>query len=176
MIKRNISMVLAVISLFFCAQIHTSLAYFTTGQTAIKLNDTTALYTIDYEFGLNKQDLYMPIVAQRGLPWKSVEHTLGYTIQRNGTTTVDGTATGIVVANLPVVNGMYKIAKGAAEKMTLLVILTTKPNAEPADLRLQVDQLPFYADYGKSTLATLQLNPSELQYYVTPEVTLNYEN
>lgn len=150
-------------------------AYFTTGQTASQLTSTTALYTIEYAFGLTDHDIYMPILAARNLPWKSEEHKAGYSINaEEAGTKMQGTSAGIVVANLPVVNGMYKIAKGAAQKMTLLVLYTAPKGSAKDAYSLQVGQLPYYVDRkgtGKD-LETLQLNPTELQYYVTEKIEL----
>lgn len=153
---------------------HTSSAYFTTAQSATKLNEQSVLYTITYAFGLSDQDIYMPVLAERGLAWKSSIHKLGYSLTVNGATSSSiGTAEGIVLSKAPIVNGMYKIAKGTGVSMTLLVLETTPKNTTKAAHALQVDQLPFYVDMGKKELKTRQLNPSELQYYVTKSVTLN---
>lgn len=154
-----------------------TLGYFTTGQTATKLSNTASLFTIEYAFGLEKNDIYMPIIAERGLAWESEAKKVGYTLRENGEDIMtNGKATGIVLSSAPIVNGMYKLEKGNAHKMTLLVILTTSSTESESDYALQVDKLPFYVDKGDQGLQTLQLNPSELQYYVTKEVELNTGN
>lgn len=148
-------------------------AYFTTAQTGTQFGETAAIYTIEYAFGLQKNDIYMPIVAERGLGWKSDAHKLGYTIHSEDGVSTNGTTAAIVLSNAPIVDGMYKIAKGTAQKMTLLVVFSTTDALSKENYTLQVDQLPYYVDKGETELKVLQLNPSELQYYVSPAVRLN---
>jgi hypothetical protein len=149
-------------------------AYFTTNQTATKINDMTALYSIEYAFGLEKRDIYMPVYAERGLLHASSAQKVGYSLREDGKeVTLQGTTIGMAVSKAPIVNGMYKLEKGKAQKMTLYVILTTSSTTLEMDYALQVDKLPFYVDIGKKDLQTQGLNPSELQYYVTKQVELN---
>jgi hypothetical protein len=151
-----------------------SSAYFTTAQNVQKINEHTALFAIEYAFGLPKQDIYMPILSERGLAWGSDKHSVGYTLRDgNGVVVTQGNAYGLAVSNAPIVGDMYKIEKGKAQKMTLYIILKTATTTPTSRYALQVDQLPYYMDSGKKTWDTLQLNPSELQYYVTKPVKLN---
>ncbi len=149
-------------------------AYFTTNQTATKINETTALFSIEYAFGLEKRDIYMPVYAERGLLHASTAQKVGYSLHKDGKKiTLQGTTIGMAVSKAPIVNGMYKLEKGKAQKMTLYVILTTSSTTPEMDYTLQVDKLPFYVDIGKKDLQTQGLNPSELQYYITKQVGLN---
>lgn len=153
---------------------HTSSAYFTTAQSAQKINEHTAVFAIEYEFGLTNEDIYMPIVTERGLSWKNKKHSVGYTLHDgNQNVTPQGNAFGLAVSNAPIVGDMYKIEKGKAQKMTLYIVLTTATTTPESRYSLQVDQLPFYVDTGKKVWETRQLNPSELQYYTTNSVKLN---
>lgn len=157
----------------------TTHAYFTTAQHAVALNAQTALFTIEYAFGLEDHDIYMPVLAVRNLSVENDAKNVGYTIREDEiTVTTAGTATGIVLSKAPIVDGMYKLAKGAAHKMTLLVLYSTKVDAFEEDYALQVDSLPYTVD-RETVMQKLQLNPSELTYYITPEAELNtgnYEN
>lgn len=173
---QNIS--LGIFALVACAtyipmQTH---AYFTTEQTATKLTATTALYTIEYTFGLVNEDIYMPVVTQRDLEWKSSEHIVGYSIDTDEDETVTtGTAAGVVLSDAPIVNGMYKIDKGEAQKMTLLVLFKTEQTALEDSYKLQVGQLPYFVDTGEDDFTIRQLNPSELQHYVTETITVGLQ-
>jgi len=156
---------------------HTSHAYFTTNQTAVKLNDHTALFVIEYAFGLDKEDLYMPAITERGLSWESTTEKVGYVLTEDqDDSRTNGTVTAVVLSHAPIVNGMYKLEKGKAQKMWLIALLTTNEDELETDYALQVQKLPFYVDTGDTKLQTRQLNPSELQYYVTKEVELNTGN
>ena len=149
-------------------------AYFTTGQTAAPLTSNAALYTIEYAFGHEDYDIYMPVIAERGLLHDSDEEKVGYTLRENGDEVrTEGIAAGLVLSTTPIVDGMYKIAKGTAQKMTLLVLLVTDKDALETDYALQVEKLPYYVDRGGDEPDALELNTSELQYYVTKEVELN---
>jgi len=172
---RNISFGLA--ALVFAALPHASEAYFTTNQAAIKLNQTTALFAIEYSFGLEKSDIYMPVLAVRNLTEENSRSTVGYSVREESeTVTTEGTAAGIVLSKAPIVDGMYKLEKGESHKMTLVVLYTTSSDAHEEDYALQMDWLPYNVDHNSGSLQELQLNPSELQYYVTKEVELNTGN
>jgi hypothetical protein len=170
---QHISAGLAFVIALACLPQHAR-AYFTTGQTAVKLSDTSALYMIEYSFGLKDHDIYMPIAAERN-PKNNDAQSVGYTLQEDGHTVTQGATSGIVASNAPVVNGMYKIARGTAEKMTLFVILATQSDTPHKYYALSVNRLPYYVDRGNPQLQELQLNPSELQYYATEEIELNAE-
>lgn len=151
-------------------------AYFTTEQASAAITKTTALFTISYTFGLEEHDIYMPIIATRGLEWKGGDQEVGYTFTEDDEVHENGTAAALVLSNAPVVNNMYKIEKGTAKTMTLFAMLVTDQDEHEEDYALQVTQLPYYVDRGNGKLETLQLNPSELQYYVTKEIELNTGN
>lgn len=172
----HISFLALVAALFACAP-HAVLGYFTTGQSALKINDQVALYALEYTFGLEDHDIYMPIVSTRGLSHESDAPQVGFTLREDGEEAVThGTAAGLVLSGAPIVDGMYKIAKDTAQKMTLFVVFATEADTLEADYALQIDRLPYYVDKGDDELQELSLNPSELQYYITPEIELNSAN
>jgi hypothetical protein len=149
-------------------------AYFTTNQQAVKLSEQAALFTIEYEFGLEDHALTMPVMAVRNLSEENSRTKVGYSIREESETlTTKGSAVGIVLSKAPIVNGMYTLEKGIAHKMTLLVIYTTPKDALEEDYALQVDWLPYNINRNDGREGELQLNSSELQYYVTKEVELN---
>jgi len=146
-------------------------AYFTTAQTAISATEQTALYTITYRFGLKNDDLYMPIIATRGLSHGSNQYALGYEIlEESKAPTTTGISAGIVLSNAKIENGMYKVPKGRSASFTLFVIYSVEKLEEETDYALHVQELPFYVGDNKDAR---KLNPSELQYYVSPEAELN---
>jgi hypothetical protein len=156
------------------AQSNTAEAYFTTNQSALKISEDKALYIIEYAFGLEKYDLTMPGVTKRDLLWGTNEDKIGYTFRNeSGEVQKEGTVTAAVISRAPRADGMYILEKGKAQKMWLVALLETKKGAEPQNYKLQVDSLPFYVDMGAKEKDVRQLNPSELQYYVTPSVELN---
>lgn len=170
---KNISAFLAAFALCASLPSHAS-AYFTTKQTAAAVTPSTALYSIEYEFGLKDNDIYMPIVAERGLDNGSDARTLGYTIREDGIEEVKhGQAVAAVFANAPIVDGMYKLEKGKVHTMTLVAVYKAGADTQENEYALQVDELPYYVAKADGTQTYLKLNPSELQYYMTPVALLN---
>ena len=167
---------IGLIFLLLCitAQPKVTHAYFTTGQTAVKIDDHDALFLIEYKFGHTNYDMYLPAVTERGLTSVSNEEKVGYTlVDSHKVVQTNGTTNGFVLSNVPIVNGMYKLEKGKAYKLWLAVLLTTDTVTPKMDYALQVTKLPFFMGNNPKKLQTLHLNPSELQYYVTKGVELN---
>ena len=135
---------------------HGAEAYFTTSQSALKLSENTALYTIEYVFGLEDHDLYMPVVAERGLSHGSDEKKLGYIFTEDtDAVQTQGTSAGLVLSSAPLIDGMYKIAKGTAQKMMLFVILTADQSVTEEDFALQVQHLPYYVEKENESMQRL---------------------
>ena len=151
----------------------TSSAYFTTAQHAHQLSENSVLFLIEYRFGINQFDLYMPVFGERNLPFGAETDALGYVILEDGTATDVGAAEGIVLSNTEREGAFYKIPKGTAAKMTFALLFTIPEDALEADYQLQIQELPFYT--GDDRMYR-KLMPSELQHYITPEVELNEAN
>ena len=146
-------------------------AYFTTSQSAIKLNDSTVLFTVSYGFGLKDRDLLMPIYTERTEFSKS-EDTLSYSILNQGTTTAYGKTVGVVLTkdeDVKVVDGQYFLPAGQSAEFTLISLLTLDEELSDTDLSLLVTHLPFTMVVDEVSHQN-QLNPSELQYYLTPSI------
>lgn len=143
-------------------------AYFTTDQNAFTVDNTTAVFTIDFSFGHASHDITIPVSAQ---PMSLVENktsTLGYTITATDGKPAQGRMMGIVLSDAQVSNGFYKIKKGESAAFTLLVLFVPDTK-EARTYAASVSQLPFTFD-GKQNL---YLHPSELKYYTTPELSLH---
>lgn len=146
-------------------------AYVTTDQNVVRLSDTAALFTITYQFGHKDLNFYMPIVPVRDLAHDSHSKNLGFEILEDGdNATTEGTATGIVLSGAPIVDGMYRTPADRFTQFMLVVLFTVPDEAEENDYALHVQELPFYMGDDREYQ---KLNPSELQYYVTPTVSLN---
>lgn len=149
-------------------------AYYTTDQTVTQYTETTSLYTIDYYFGSQREPLFMPAVAIRDLTPGSNPNALGYEVLVDGETPTDvGTAAAVIVGDVPVVDGMYKVPAGQNGHFTLYLLLTTDNDTPEADYALHVTKLPFFRGEIKNAQA---LNIHELTHYQTPEVEFNGSN
>jgi hypothetical protein len=142
----------------------------------VALTEQTALFTIDFTFAHDRFDFYLPFMATRDQDFGSDVASLGYAlVDENGATYADGQAVGIVLANAPLTdnNTLYALPTGVATSLTLLVLVTLPEDATAAEYRLQVTDLPFYRNDERTYQ---RLNPSEIQYYQTPLVTLGTDN
>jgi hypothetical protein len=147
-------------------------AYLTTAQSAELLEDGKGiLYTVTYDFGTEKYDLYLPIIPTRAdrldaLAYKFVDEIENETYK-------GGSSIGVVTSNAQIRNGAYFIPKGEARRLTLMVLLVlpTTPIEPDVDLALQVNGLPFKM-ISTSKEIDAHLNPSELEYYRTKAVSV----
>ncbi len=139
-------------------------AYFTTGQESFTVDGKTNIYTIDFEFGHAKHDIYIPVHANNTHDAKT--NALSYALHDTDGKTLNSNTVAIVLSSAPVQDGMYFVKKGTKRSFTLLVIETPGTASAHNGSKLQVTHLPFNFD-GKQQL---QLNPSELKYYVTNSV------
>lgn len=150
----------------------TSEAYFTTNQSAYKLTDTTALYTVTYKFGFAERGLYMPIMAERDNSDETAQYQAKYQILDQADEVITtGMSNGLVLTSSPDVDikdGQYYLEPGESASFTLIALLTLN-KAAVSETALLVSHLPFTMEIDDK-LVPNQLNPSELQYYRTPSV------
>jgi hypothetical protein len=151
----------------FVAFVSPSHAYFTTKQETIALPSHSGLFLIDYDFGVKKSDVRLPVSAVHTS--SSSRNAVSYTILDQNNTAVEGTVAGFVYSKAKLQkNGMYFIPKNQAQRLTLAVVFTPKVVDANKQYRLQVNYLPFTFNGTQE----LQLNPSELKYYTTKLISL----
>jgi hypothetical protein len=160
-----------IFALFVCAlfmiETSTTQAYFTTAQEAFTVDGKTAVFVIDYAFGHEDYDILMPM---RAFTTKmSGADALTYKITTLDGDPARGKAYGIVLSDAKLVKGMYLAEKGFRSTFRLLVIYTRGENEVGTSFRAQITKLPFTF----KGVRELGLNPSELEKYVTPYVTLD---
>lgn len=157
----------AFVALILSITTPTAEAYHTTAQNAFTVNGRTGVYTITFVLGHQKHDVYVPVSAFSDNTANDSTH-LSYALKDTNGNSSTGSNVGIVLSSLKIQNGMYRISKGTGATFTLLVLYTPQ-NAEMNTSRaLQVTNLPFNFDKAEQ----LKLNPSELEYYVTPSLFL----
>jgi hypothetical protein len=157
---------------------NTSLAYFTTAQSATRITTDTILYTVTYKFGFTSRELYMPIIAKRGVEAPTSSPLAGYQIMNDDETVVTtGLSNGIVLTkskDVKIKNNQYYLPKGKTAEFTLVTLLTipSEQQTNDLDLSLLVTNLPFTTIQDGASIPA-HLNPSELQYYRTPAVNVS---
>ena len=143
-------------------------AYFTTGQEAVALDNHSALFLIEYSFGMGKRNVHLPVLATNTTT--KTANAVSYIIIDETGKKIDGKMSGIVFSDALLSNtGMYVTPKGASKKFTLAVVFTPQIYVARKEYRLQVTHLPFNFDGSQQ----LQLNPSELKYYTTKLISLD---
>jgi hypothetical protein len=150
--------------ILFCISAPTTHAYVTTGQGAFTVDGKTAVYTINFVFGHKNYDVYIPMHAFSGDATST--HTLTYTFKSTADPLLQHKSVGIVLSSAHMQDGMYVVKKGTQSTFTLLVLDTPTKHGAGADSALAVTYLPFTFN----RIQQLQLNPSELEHYVTPAV------
>lgn len=155
-----------VLALLFVAQ--PTQAYFTTNQEAMALPGShTALFLIDYSFGMTKHEVVLPVSARMGTETK--DDSVSFSVLDEAGNAVDGKVTSMVLSNAPLSDeGMYVTQKGLGRKFRLAAFFTPTTYDASKKYRLQVTHLPFNFDGAQQ----LGLNPSELKYYTTPLISL----
>ncbi len=153
-----------------------TLAYFTTDQSAIQLNENTMLYTVTYRFGMENNGLAMPAGAVRLTDSASTTSPyVGYEVMVDDTLMPTlGQSAAFVFSSSPIADAEYVVAEGTDAVFVLAVLLTITPEeiatlGNDPDLSIQVTSLPFTIVSDDGERAN-RLNPSELQYYRTPAI------
>ena len=154
-----------------------SQAYFTTAQSATQITDDTILYTVTYKFGFAERELYMPIMAQRGIGVEDESVNAGYSILSEDDSVIEvGEANALILTSdtdVEIRDNQYYLPAGESASFTLLALLTIPAGQRlnDTDLSLLVTNLPFTM-VADSAVIPNRLNPSELQYYRTPSINL----
>jgi len=159
----------------FCLPFTTD-AYFTTNQTATRITDDTVLYTITYRFGFLNRDLYMPIVAKRGVQIEEKSPLAGFSVvDKEDVLVTNGTVNGIVLTSskdIEIKDNQYFLPAGKVAEFTLVSLATIPRSTETAgkELSLSVTHLPFVMVTPEGQRVQARLTANELQHYRTPSI------
>jgi hypothetical protein len=129
MIKNLLFPTLISLTIFFVPGV--SAAFETTGQKAIRLDETTMLYMVQFEFTFLNRDVRIPIGAVRDLKYGSELPYIGYTLLGTGKTlSTLGTSYGVLLSEAQVLGKEYYVPRGKKAKFTLVTLVKL-----PADLK-----------------------------------------
>jgi hypothetical protein len=160
----TIAILFAIAAFYTAPQAH---AYYATAQKAVDLGNGSALFFIEYRFGMEKYEVHLPALAHHTT--NATNDSVSYQILDSSGDVTKGTTTGVVVSSAKLnEKAMYVIEKGVAKKLTLAVLFTPAAHKDGEQYRLQVSYLPFQFNGTQQ----LQLNPSELTYYTTKLISL----
>jgi len=143
-------------------------AYQMTNSSATKLNDTTYLFTIEYQLGSVKFDIAAPIGAVRS--GEADTPYLNYSlVQDEAGQLIGGSSAALVLSTAQVQGTDYFVPKGEARRFTLFALLSFAETPQLDEIQLQVTKLPFTLTAEGTTQQNV-LSSGELQSYITPKV------
>lgn len=125
--------------------------------SAIKLTDTTALFTIDFSFSEAPFDQTVPIAAKYGVAYQDRVDTVGYTIESTAASNPSAEViNALVLSRNPVAGTQYSVPEGTTGNFTLFILATfTEPITE--SLRASITKLPYFIDGRRTTVHENQL-------------------
>lgn len=158
---------------FLFATPYYSEAFTPTNITATRLTNTTAMYTISFQFTPTYHDYYVPAYSVRTED-RSSNSQIGYQflVDKEVATTAGEQAT-LLFSDSPLVNGSYKVPQYKTGKFTLVAFLRTNKNTPEADYALNITSLPFTQTNQNTGTQHNKLTPSELRRFITDEIELN---
>ncbi len=166
----HISLIFSTFALLL-VPLHASQAYTSTAQSAIQLNDTQALFMIDFAFGTRVNDFFIPVLAQSGIPYQSDEDVVGYdVIVDRAEVATEASSTSIVLSDLEIIDGMYRIPAGSNGRFTLLTVITVPAGIADSEYLVQVTSLPHYVGLDRDRR---YVNDTELRNFISPGIELN---
>jgi hypothetical protein len=158
----NTKLFIATLLIAFVLQSSPAMAYQSGKKMAQRLNDDYRLFNVNFSWGFAERDLLIPVLAIRGLKNGDESSSLGFDIENaSGLRVRSGTTTAMVIADLPIENGYYRLKAGNQANFKLL--------ASTQALQLHVSSLPFKFNV-KGTETKTFLREHELKDYVTTTI------
>lgn len=124
------------------------------GSQATLVNDTTVLFTIDFEFTDEIFNLEVPIVAESGVTYADRVDTVGFAIEGSEASV---SASGLVLSRQPITGTRYEVPKGQAAKFTLFILAKFEEPLDE-DVTARITKLPYWLDERRTTVHQNQLD------------------
>ena len=116
-------------------------ASYVTDSKAIKITDSTYLFTIDFQLGFEKYGVSLPAFAARSESDKGLSFSV---VDGSGEAVRQAKTTGMILGKGPLTReGQYKVTKGAAGKFTLFGIVQVPESYTAETMSVEVTSLPF---------------------------------
>lgn len=164
-----------------------TISLFTTGVTSVEAFNKDAIdresfshvdkgvgvYMLTIPLGAWSEDLYIPVMGERDLPFASRINRFGFALESGfpQETSDAGTAMGFVIANAPIVDGYYKFPARTLASMKVLVVANVDEDAGNI-YRLRITDLPFLRGEEKTPG---HFSTGEMKYLYTNYEALHYE-
>jgi hypothetical protein len=126
---------------------------------AILLNDTNALFTIDFTVSDTIGDIDIPVLGTYGATYQDRIDTVGYTIRSmEGSAPAVTAVNALVLSASPLKGVRYHVPKGTEATFTLFILATfTNPITE-TELKASISKLPYFRDSIRTTMHQNQLD------------------
>jgi hypothetical protein len=146
-----------------------SQAYTPYNPQAQAVTPSSGLYSISFNLGHPKQDMYVPLRTQRTEKLDIQNKAVGFNFNTSqGGHSDISTSQAFVLSTAEIVGNMYKVPAGEGRQFTIIALLTLTEADPRAKYGLQITNLPFMI--GDMTQG---LNVHELGNYYTREIGLD---
>jgi hypothetical protein len=126
--------------------------------SAIQLDETSVLFTIDFSFTDEVFDVQVPLRAESGVSYLDRVDTVGFTLESENNE-VDR-ATSVVLANQPLSGDRYQLSIGQTGNFTLLILATFTDPIE-TEVTATLTKLPYWLNDRRTTVHQNQLDELE---------------
>lgn len=146
-------------------------AYTVQSETAERLSDTLAVYTLTFAIGTNKNDFFIPTMAvseQSGLV--DGDNLIYEVVRDRDHVATDVLSAASIYSSADRVGDFYRVPAGRSATFTLVALVATAPELSDAEYLIRVVDLPHYV--GRERAKRAVSNPL-LRTYITSGIELN---
>lgn len=121
------------------------------------IDDTTAVFFIDFAMDANYADFNVPLVADHTVTYNDRVDVVGYEItDKDGEAIATASVSGIILSYEPLRDMRYQVTQGSVGAFRLLSIVTF---AEPVDTAVSaaITKLPFWANEKRTSVHANQI-------------------
>lgn len=129
-------------------------------QTALLLDEDTALFTITFSVDDSDFVTEIPLIAKHGIAYTDRVDEVGYTIagSKEDATSID-LISGIVLATTPLTENLrYEVATSTPTTFTLLILANFSEPPASGSYQARITKLPYWLDGRRTTVHQNQLD------------------
>lgn len=127
--------------------------------SAVRLSDTTFLFTIDFSIDEPQFDYEIPVAAKSGVTYRDRVDYLGYTVnskKKTDATIIETNA--LVLSKNPLEGVRYQVPQGDSGDFTLFILATFNQKVEDNSLQAMITKFPYFIDGRRTTVHQNQLD------------------
>lgn len=127
--------------------------------SAIRLSDTTFLFTVDFMVNEPQFTIGVPIAAKSGVTYQDRVDYMGYTVKAEGQTDAKIEELNAIVLATNAIEGVrYQAPIGAKSDFTLFILATFDQKIEDNRLQAMITKFPYFLDGRRTTMHQNQLD------------------